>query len=148
MKKLILSLLAVGALTAAAQDNYWAPSTVISSTAFTAKSLNTSASGSTNAAATNIYTLTGKELGLQVNIGAQNPWGGNQSNLVLAISRSLDGLNWTTNNSVQLTANLTAAVTITTNITMNSARYVKLAVYTDALESRCLTNFQVIATSK
>jgi hypothetical protein len=148
MKKFLLSLLAVGAVTAAAQDaNYWSPATVISSDSLTAKSLNTSSSGSTNAAMTNIYTLSGKELGLQINVGAQT-YGNNQSNLILSISRSLDGLNWTTNNSVQLTANLTSARTITTNITMNAVKFVKLAVYTDALESARLTNFQVIATSK
>ena len=148
MKKLILSLLAVGALTAAAQDaNYWSPATVITSDAISVKALTNGSVAATYSAMTNIYAISGKELGVQINIGPQT-YGNNQSNLVLAISRSLDGINWTTNNAIQLTANLTASRSICTNITVNSTKYVKFSVYTDAIFGNPLTNFQVIATSK
>ena len=149
MKKFLLSLLAVGAFTAAAQDNYWAPSLVINSDSLAAKCLTNSAVGSGYASMTNVYAISGKELGLQVNIGPQT-LSNNQSNLVVLVAKSIDGLNWTTlgASTISLTANLTASRSICTNITINAAKYIRLGVYTDALYAAGLTNFQVIATSK
>lgn len=149
MKKLLLSLVALVAFSAVAQNNYWDPTLLINSESISTKTLTNGATAATYNGMTNTFDLVGKELGLQINIAPQT-WSANQSNLVVLVSKSIDGVKFTplSANTVSLTANLTAATTITTNITLNSVRKVKVAVYTDAIYGSGLTNFQVYATSK
>ena len=142
MKKLLLSLIALAAVAASAQDNYWAPTMLFSSESLPTKTLT---NGTSSAYCTNTYTLAGKELGLQVNVKALVYV---TSNITVSVSKSLDGVNWHNWTAFSLAANGTTPATWTTNFTANSIKMVRVDVSTTALYGNGLTNVSVYATSR
>ena len=143
MNKLVLLLTLVAGLVAAkAQDNvnnYWSATPLFSTASLPGRVLTNGVS------VTNVFRVSGKDLGLQWNVQAS---GASTSNAIATVAKSIDGRNWDTLATFTLAASGTTPVSVSTNYTVNAIPWVRVVVTTTAIAPAGLTNTSLFATSK